>query len=318
MFKGLLQLIGVVWSNDIDISHKPYRPRLCWDIWDHVGHKKCPYRPQTTSARHIHICHRSKQAMPYVLVTFLFALQLKFTSQFTFCEFLCVFFTLLTTNWITGNCYRLSNIRDQLHCYRPTFAHRFQFSKFDNFKVIVCASQLQRKQNHHLVFFITINQSINQSINHSINQLFLEGTAYKYALHVYNHNPRGNSRVWSHALSCTHLYQRHHCYIIHLQRYHHHPNSSFWSQLSSWHSASSAAVCMACSLQVHWVCVCVCIVIDLLIEGSIEYTYWFSWTARPIQCFVNQLHQVATSGVVFAMNQSINLFFIRHNCRTRQ
>jgi len=65
---------------------------------NHIGHKKVHnYMISATDhIGHIHISHRSKQVMPYVSITFLFALQLKFQSQF--CENLCAFFTLLTIN----------------------------------------------------------------------------------------------------------------------------------------------------------------------------------------------------------------------------
>jgi len=30
-----------------------YRPLPYLHMWDHIGHKKCPYRPQTISAKSI-------------------------------------------------------------------------------------------------------------------------------------------------------------------------------------------------------------------------------------------------------------------------
>jgi len=74
-------------NNDIDIGDKPYLPRPDLDIRDHIDKMSIS---ATDHIGHIHIGYRLKQVMPYVSVTLLFALHLKFTSQFTLCEFVCI------------------------------------------------------------------------------------------------------------------------------------------------------------------------------------------------------------------------------------
>jgi len=54
-------------QNNNDIGHKPYRPRPYLDIWNDIGHKKCSYRPQTTSATSISATVRNKRRLMHTV-----------------------------------------------------------------------------------------------------------------------------------------------------------------------------------------------------------------------------------------------------------
>ena len=63
-------------SNYDDIGHKPYRPRPYRPQKFHIGHKKCPYRPQTISATSISATGR-KPVDDILLLHFSSSLRLK-------------------------------------------------------------------------------------------------------------------------------------------------------------------------------------------------------------------------------------------------
>ena len=67
--------LRVVQKNYDDIGHKPYRPQKF-----HIGHKKCPYRPQTISATSISATGR-KPVDDILLLHFNSSLRLKLTRS---------------------------------------------------------------------------------------------------------------------------------------------------------------------------------------------------------------------------------------------